>query len=124
MLAMNPMFATQAEQFWKAQDGLWADLEDYSRGWFDRRHEAATTAIDVVHKVNGAGADPSAAMRSMSDWQQQSMQRLYTDTQKWVELCSRSVRRIVNAEMEAGREALDEVEKRTEAGVAKHATPV
>lgn len=124
MLALNPLTARQAEQYWKMQDGLWADMEGYSRGWFDRRHEAAETALDVVHQMNGNGADPSAAMRAMADWQQQTMQRLYTDTQQWVELWSRCVRRIVTAEMDAGREALDEVEKRTSSKSPHHATPV
>ncbi len=124
LMAMNPMMAKQAERFWKAQDGFWADLEAYNRGWFDRRHEAAATALEVVHRVNHNGTDPTPAMRAMIDWQQQSMLRLHADAQQWAELCSRAVRRIMTAELEAGRTAMDEVAKRTSAEAVQHATPV
>ena len=124
LLAIGPMMAKQAEQFWRAQDGFWADLEAYNRGWFSRRHEAAATAMEVVHEVGGNGADPTAAMRSMIDWQQQSMLRLHADAEQWAELCSRAVRRIMTAELDAGRETMDEVAKRTRAEAMQHATPV
>lgn len=125
MLAFNPMLASQMEHFWKAQDTLVAAAEAYSRGWFKRRHEATETALEVVHQANGNGGDLGATMRSMADWQQQSFQRLYADTQQWLGLCSSCARSIMNEEMQAGQEALDTAGKQAKAGTApKHATPL
>ena len=87
MMAANPILGPQVEQFWKAQDGILKDVESFSRDWFERRHEAAQTALEAVRKVNGNGADPAAAMRTMMDWQKHSFQRLADDMQQWVELC-------------------------------------
>lgn len=125
MLAVNPMITPQMEQFWKAQDGILEEAETYSRAWFERRHEATRSAIDAVRKMNGNGSDPAAALQAMTEWQQHSLQRLVEDAQEWVELCTRCASRVTDAEMEAGKEGLEEVEKRTKSATrSKHSTPV
>ena len=125
MLATNPMLAPQMEQFWKAQDEVLEEAENFSKAWFERRHEAAKSALEAVRDVNGNGADPSAAMRSMMDWQQHSLQRMASDMQQWLELCSRCASRMTSAEVEAGKEGAEEVAKRAKsAAKTKHATPV
>ena len=125
MLAMNPMIAPQVEQFWKAQDGILEEVEAYSRAWFERRHDATRTALEAVQKSSSNGTDPAAALQAMTEWQQHSLQRLAADTQEWIELCTRCASHMTNAEVEAGKEGLEEVEKRAKSVTrSKHSTPV
>jgi hypothetical protein len=125
MLAVNPMIAPQMEQFWKAQDEVLEEAEAYSKAWFERRHDAAQSALETVRKVGSNGADLAAAMQAMVEWQQHSFQRMAQDMQQWVDLCTRCAARVSDAEMEAGKESLEEVEKRTKSTAKqKHATPV
>jgi len=125
LLAANPVIGPQVEQFWKAQDSILKESEAFSKAWFDRRHKAARSAINAMRKISGDGADPSAAMRAIMDWQQGSFQRLADDTQEWVALCARCTGRMADAEAEAGKRSVQEVAKRAKsATVTKHATPV
>lgn len=125
MFALNPVMATQMEHFWKVQDALVGAAEAYSRDWFQRRHEAAETALEVVHKVNGNGGDGAGVLRALLDWQSRSMQRLQADAQQWVGFCSNCTRSLMNETMQAGQEPLDGADKHAKAGMsAKHSTPV
>lgn len=125
MFALNPAVAPQMEQFWKAQEGILEETEAFSRAWFERRHEAAKTALEAVQTTNGNGADTSAAMRGMVDWQQASFQRLTKDMQEWVDLCTRCGRRMTEAEIDASKEGVEKVVKRAKSAAdTKHATPV
>lgn len=75
--------------------------------------------------MDGTAANPAAAMRSMADWQQASVQRLAADLQQWVELCARCTGRMTDAEVEAREEGAEEVRKRAKSATrTKHATPV
>lgn len=102
LFALNTTITPQMERFWKAQDGLLEETEAYSRRWFERRHEAARSAIDALHRADGNGADPSAAMQAMADWQQHSLQRLTEDMQQWMDLCSRCATRMTDGRMASG----------------------
>ncbi len=124
MMATNPMVAPQMEQFWKAQDGILKEAEAFSEAWFQRRHEAAKTALDAVRDANGEGEAPPTAMRTMLDWQQHSLQRLAEDMQQWVELCSRCASRMTAAEVDAGKEGVEEVAKRAKSTTKKNASQV
>lgn len=125
MLAVNPMIAPQMEQFWKAQDGMLDDAQTFTKAWFERRHDATRSALEIVRKVSGNSADPSGAMQAMVDWQQGSFRRLAEDMQEWVELCSSCAGRMTDAEVEAGKEGAEEVAKRAKSAAnTKHSTPV
>ena len=125
MFALNPMARPQIEQFWKAQEDILEETETFSKAWFERRHEAARTALEALRRMNRDGADASSATRAMVDWQQGSLRRLNEDLQQWVELCSRCAGHVTEAEVEAGKEGVEEVTKRAKTAVgAKHATPV
>lgn len=125
MFVVNPMVAPQVEQFWKAQDGLLKEAEAYSRAWFERRHDAAQSALEAVRKVSGNGADPAAATQTLVEWQQHSFQRMAEDMQQWVDLCSRCATRLTDAEMAAGKKGLEEAGKRAgSAAKSQRATPV
>lgn len=125
MFAMNPMMGPQMEQFWKAQDAILEDAEDYAKSWFERRHEATHSALDTVRKINGNGTDPTSAMQAMAEWQRHSMERLTQDMQDWVEMCSRCAGRLASAEMQAAGEGIEEAGSRAKsASKSKNATPV
>ncbi len=125
MLALNPVIGPQMQEFWKAQDGVLKETEAFSKAWFERRHAAAQSALETVRKANGNGADPSAAMRAMIDWQQGSFRRMAEDLQEWVEMCSRCAGRMADAEVAAGKEGAEEVSKRAKsAAKSNHSTPV
>ncbi|WP_413719388.1 hypothetical protein [Silicimonas sp. MF1-12-2] len=125
MYAANPMIAPQMEQFWKAQENILDATESFSKAWFERRHEAARSALDIVRTVNGNGTDGAASMRSILAWQQESFQRLAEDMQELADLYSNCASQFANAEAEASKEGIKEVEKRVKsAAKAKHATPV
>lgn len=125
MLALNPAIGPQMEEFWKAQDRILEEAEAFSKAWFERRHDAARTALEAVRKANGNGSDPSAAMQAMVDWQQQSFRRMASDMQEWVELCSHCAARMTQAEIEAGKDGADESAKRAKsAAKTTKATPV
>ena len=113
------------EQFWKAQDAILEETEAFSKAWFERRHEATRQAVEAVRKLNGeggGGADPTAAMRAMAEWQQGSLRRMAQDMQEWVELCSRCAARVTDAEVEAGKKGAEKLA--TRARNRKQATPV
>ena len=125
MLAVSPLMAPQMEQVWKAQEGLLDETEAFTRAWFDRRHEAARSALETVRKINGNGSDPAAAMQAITDWQRHSIERMTEDIQQFAEMCSRCVGRIASAETRAAEETLEEIGERTKTAAArKHATPV
>ncbi|KPQ16164.1 MAG: hypothetical protein HLUCCO18_09430 [Rhodobacteraceae bacterium HLUCCO18] len=124
LFAAAPLNEPQMEQFWKAQDAILEETEAFSKAWFERRHEATRQAVEAVHKLNGeggGGADPTAAMRAMAEWQQGSLRRMAQDMQEWVELCSRCAARVTDAEVEAGKKG---AEKLAKSAKSKHATPV
>ena len=124
-LMMSPLITPQLERLWKAQDEILEESEAFSMAWFARRHEATKTALDAVHGMNGAGATPAAAMRTLAQWQQGSLQRLADDFQQWLGLCARCTGRMTGAEFEAAREGAERVGKRAKSSAAaRHATPV
>ena len=125
MLATNPMLAPQMEQFWKAQEDVLKEARTFSEAWFQRRQEAAQSALDAVRDINGNGADPSMAMSAIIDWQQHSFQRLTEDMQQWVDLCTRCAGCMTSAEVEAGKQGAKKLAKRAKSNAkTKHATPV
>lgn len=90
VFAGNPQIGAQMTQLLETQQRFLKEAQEYSEHWFARRQEATKTAMDAAKDISGDGAsDPAAAMAVMSDWQKHAMERLVTDVQEWVELCSR-----------------------------------
>ena len=94
MLGTLPAMTPQMEQFWKTQEGILDDVEDFSRAWFARRHEATRSALETVRQANGDGADPTAAVGALADWQRHAMERMTEDMREWMELCTRCASRM------------------------------
>lgn len=112
MMAFNPALAPPMEQFWKAQDRILNDAEAVTKAWFERRHEAARSALDAVRTMNGNGADPAAAMQAMAEWQHGSFKRLAEDVQQWVELCATCAGRMNDAKVDAVKQGAEGVARR------------
>lgn len=125
MMAFNPTWAPQCEQFWRAQAGVLDEAEAFSRAWFTRRHEAIRSALQIVREMNGKTPEPATTLQAMSEWQRHSFERMAEDLEHWMSLCAHCAGRIATAESEAAEDILQETEKRTKAMTStRHATPV
>lgn len=128
-LSLNPAAAPQVHQFWEIQEKLLDETEAFSKRWFERRHDAARSALRTSAALFGDGrADIGAAAKAMQDWQAQSAERLAEDLRDWFDMCTRCMGHCATGEADAGRETLETVTQ-TAAEVAdiarvKHATPV
>lgn len=112
MLGMIPLIAPQAERFWQAQKDILGETETFSRHWFERRHTATRTALETAKDISANGSsDPVHAMRSVAEWQKQSMERIAEDTREWFDFCARCAGRFGRAELEAGEDSLEEIAK-------------
>lgn len=125
MMAMNPAWLGQVEQFWRAQDGVLDEAEAYSSAWYARRHAAVRSALQILREMNGRSADPAAGLQAISEWQRHSVERMTEDMQHFLSLCAHCAGRIASAESELAEDILTETEKRTKAITqTRHATPV
>ena len=112
MMSLNPTIMPQVEQFWKAQDRLLNEAEEYSRLWFQRRHEAARTAIETARETtSGDKIEPTKAMRQMAEWQRHSIERMVEDTREWFEMVSRCSKHVIETEAEAIGESMEVTSK-------------
>ncbi|MCR9147866.1 MAG: hypothetical protein NXH74_11795 [Rhodobacteraceae bacterium] len=125
MMAVNPMLTPRVEQFWQAQDSLLQEAETFSEAWFQRRHEAAQSARDIAHKMNGDATDPSRVMDGIMEWQRHSFERMAEDMQQWVDFCARCAGHMTATELEAEKDGVEEAAKRTKSATkTNHSTPV
>ncbi|WP_101067954.1 phasin family protein [Roseovarius salinarum] len=125
-LSLNPVFGPQVEQFWAAQEKMLDETETFTRHWFERRHEAARTALDAARKASASGtSDPAEAMQAMRDWQQHSMERMTADAREWFDCMARCAGHFVSGEMEASEAAVGTAAKQAGAAAkSKSSTPV
>lgn len=118
VLAAGPMLAPQMEQAWKAQDGLLEEAEAFTKGWYERRHEAAQSALDTVRQMNG-GADPAGAMQALAEWQRHSLERMAEDVQQWMDMCTRCAGHLASAEKKAAERTLEEASRQAASAASK-----
>lgn len=112
MMSVNPMVAPQVEQFWNAQDRLLNEAEEYSRLWFQRRHEATRTALEVARGMTSdEKKDPTKAIQAMAEWQRHSMERMVEDAREWFEMVSRCAQHASETEADAISENTDAATK-------------
>ena len=124
-VTLTPMLRPQIEQFWQAQEKMLREAQAFTEHWFERRHDATKTAIKAVENVTNGGSDPSEALKSMSDWQRHSVERVMEDFREWAHLCTRCAGHVTTAEVEAEKEGLEKAAKLVKsASTTKHATPV
>ncbi|MFW8635639.1 hypothetical protein [Cribrihabitans pelagius] len=125
-MMLNPMMKPQAEQFWAAQEKLLDEAEVFARHWFERRHEAAQTALTATLTATSAGGgSPAAAVRALTEWQRQSAERIAEDGREWAGMVSRCATCICETEAEAVKEALnDAVDRARNTAKAAKSEPV
>lgn len=115
----------QMRQFWKAQERILTEAEDFARHWFARRHEAALGALRACEQAARVNpADAAGALQAFRDWQARSAERMAEDMREWAELWARCATHLVNSEVGAGAETIEEIQRETADLRAKHATPV
>lgn len=89
-MLINPLLKPQVEQFWNVQENILDEAEAFARHWFERRHEAARTALDAARTaVSGDSMGPAAAIEAFSEWQRQSAERIAEDGREWLGMMSR-----------------------------------
>lgn len=133
----NPtgMALPQVEQVLTLQQEMAGQTETFARHWVERRQEAVETAVEALREISAAnGADPTVAMRAMTDWQRGSFKRLNADLRDWVALCTQITQLSANAQSGPTSSATDpdaEKPKPSKAGGraasgprSQHATPV
>lgn len=108
---MMPTLAPQARAFWETQEKFLGEAEAFSKHWFERRHTAATAALEAAKTINGT-TEPGALMKTIADWQAHSVQRMAEDFQEWVALCSRCATHMASHEAQSIQ---DVIEKAAEA---------
>ena len=122
---LNPMLTPQIEQFWQAQEQMLQEANTGSSGAMMQQNDATNTALNAVKEVSNGKSDPSNALKAMTDWQRNSMERIVEDFREWVELCTRCAGHVTSAEIEAEKEGLQKAAKQVASGTkGKHATPV
>lgn len=111
-MTSNPMIAPQVEQFWNTQERILDEAETFTRHWFERRHEAARTAMIAARKsTSGAAGAPGDAMQTVAEWQRHSIERMVEDAREWLNMVTRCANHVSEHEIEAAEEALKEAQK-------------
>lgn len=99
MFSTTPMTGDRLTHMLEAQVSILNEMQEYSQHWFERRKEAAETAVKAAKEISGNGAsDPAAAMTVISDWQKHSMERMTEDLQEWVEFSARCTEKMAAGE--------------------------
>jgi hypothetical protein len=70
--------AANLDRFWKNQELILGAMENFSRNWFSRRHEATQSALGASHSAASCDS-PAEAMGCWREWFEGSMQRVMAD---------------------------------------------
>lgn len=120
MLTAMPLGAPQMRQFWRAQDQFLREMQDYSEGWFERRHTGTQSALSTASQIANP-ENPGEALRDLADWQAHSMERVMEDWQALFTTMARCGEILVRNETETAAENAKAAEATAKSG---NATPV
>lgn len=124
-LPAGAVLGARLKQFWTVQDRILSEAETYARHWFARRHAATRAALEACEKAAAAGpADAIGVAQLLRDWQAHSLERMAEDLREWMDLWARCAGHLARGEARADAEAIDEIERESEALRSRHATPV
>lgn len=113
-ISANPLFSSQAKHFWQAQEQMLDATEAYTRNWFERRHEATRTAMETMRSaLNADGGQPDVAGKSITQWQQHSMERMVEDAREWLEMVTKCAAVATAGEIEVAEEAMEVTRRAT-----------
>ena len=112
-----------ASHFWQAQESILKETEGFMKNWFNRRHDATRSALETCANAEAATLqDPASMAQAIANWQSHSMQRIAEDAQDCADLMSRCSALLLNNEVEAAEEPLDDTVR--SAGKDADAMPV
>jgi len=77
---MTNMMADQASRFFKAQEAMLRDFETLSHKWYERRREAARSAVQAADRLSHSD-NVADGVQAFNGWWSQSMARLSEDAQ-------------------------------------------
>lgn len=84
---MAPAMAPALRRLFETQDRILGEVEAFSRHWFERRHEAARSAVEAAGRIAENGSDdPAEAQRLVGEWCSHSAERLSQDAQEGLNL--------------------------------------
>jgi hypothetical protein len=64
--------------YWRSQDKILDSMQEFTREWFERRHEATKTALEAAQRSSEANS-PAEVVRELQAWMLGSMQRVVAD---------------------------------------------
>ncbi len=74
------MLGRQTERFWRAENDMVSEIEDYLNGWCKRRHDAAKAAMNFGHLLTNS-ADQTEVIEAWGDLSSRAMTRLSEDAE-------------------------------------------
>ena len=74
------MLGEQMERFWRTENNMVSELQDYLNGWCERRHDAAGAAMDFGHTLTNS-ADQSDVMEAWNTLSSKAMKRFSEDAE-------------------------------------------
>lgn len=74
------MLGEQTERFWRTENDMVSEFQDYVNGWCERRHEAARAAMDFGHVLTNSG-DQSDVMEAWNTLSSKAMKRFSEDAE-------------------------------------------
>lgn len=83
--ALMPMTRAMLE----AQDRMLSEAEQFTKHWFERRHEAARSAADAAAALARDPTDLGAASQAVITWYAGSAERLTKDAQECADVMAR-----------------------------------
>ena len=75
---LNAAWGTNWANYWRSQDKVLDSMQEFALGWFERRHEAAKSAVSAAQRSCEAHS-PADVAREYQAWMTGSMQRLAAD---------------------------------------------
>jgi len=64
--------------YWRSQGKILGHMQEFARGWFERRHEATKTALELTESLGEANS-PNEIMQKVQAWMAGSAQRIAAD---------------------------------------------
>lgn len=106
-LAQLPMGGAMTAEMLRVQDQMLGEMEEFSRHWFERRHEALRRATELAqHLGENQMRDPATSAQAISEWYAGSLERITHDAREGAELTARCAGHLVRGGTQVGHDAV------------------
>ena len=106
-LAQLPMGGAMTAEMLQVQGQMLSEMEEFSRHWFERRHEALRRATKLAQHIGeNQMRDPATAAQAVSEWYAGSLERITHDAREGAEMTARCAGHLVRGSTQVGQEAL------------------